>query len=306
MSIQVKQVTKTYGIQKALNEVSFNIPSGEVVGFLGPNGAGKSTMMKIITGYLPPSAGEVEVCGMNIADNTLDIRRKIGYLPEHNPLYSDMYVSEYLSMVAGIYHLPKPDARIREMIGLTGLTPEKHKKIGALSKGYRQRVGLAQALLPDPEVLILDEPTTGLDPNQIVDVRELIRNIGREKTVMLSTHIMQEVQAICQRVIIINKGEIVADNRSEQLSASTFQNEEIINVEFDAPICTESLSLQSGITGISQHGAAHYKITAPGDGNDIRPVIFKWAVENQRVILEMNRERHSLEEVFHALTRSGS
>lgn len=305
MSIQVNQVTKNYGTQKALDQVSFNIQSGEVVGFLGPNGAGKSTMMKIITGYLPATSGSVSVCDMNVDGNALDIRRKIGYLPEHNPLYTDMYVTEYLKMVAGFYHLPMADARIKEMIGLTGLSPEKHKKIGALSKGYRQRVGLAQALLPDPEVLILDEPTTGLDPNQIVEVRELIRHIGREKTVMLSTHIMQEVQAICQRVIIINKGVIVADNQADQLSNDTFKNEEIISVEFDAAVDLSVLKSLPSVTDAMQTSGTRYQIFTNGT-TDIRPMIFHWAVQNQRVILEMGRESRSLEDVFHALTQSGS
>ena len=212
MSILVEKVTKFYGKQKALDNISFEIGSGEIVGFLGPNGAGKSTMMKILTTYITPSYGKAEVCGNDVIEKALNVRKEIGYLPEHNPLYLDMYVKEYLSFVAGIYKLKNKKKRVEEIIKMVGLTPEMKKKISALSKGYRQRVGLAQAMIHDPKVLILDEPTSGLDPNQLVEIRALIKNIGKEKTVMLSTHIMQEVEAICDRVIIIDKGEIVADD----------------------------------------------------------------------------------------------
>jgi len=218
MSIEVSNVIKTYGEQRALDEVSFSIEKGEIVGLLGPNGAGKSTLMKIITCFIPPDSGEVKVYGYDIFEESLQVREKVGYLPEHNPLYLDMFVKEYLEFVAGIHKLGKNTRkRIEEMIELTGLQLEQKKKIGALSKGYRQRVGLAQALIHDPEVLILDEPTSGLDPNQIQDIRNLIRSIGSQKTVMLSTHIMQEVEAICDRAIIINKGKIVADDSLEKL-----------------------------------------------------------------------------------------
>lgn len=237
MSISVSQVTRKFGTQKALNEVSFEIASGEVVGFLGPNGAGKSTMMKIITGYLPQTSGKVMVCGLDVTDNTMEYRRKIGYLPEHNPLYLDMYVKEYLGHIASLYKLGrKSKKRVEEMIEMTGLTPESTKKISALSKGYRQRVGLAQALLPDPEVLILDEPTTGLDPNQIIEVRDLIKEVGKQKTVMLSTHIMQEVQAICENVIIINKGNIVANEKASSLTGASLRNKHEITCEFLTPV----------------------------------------------------------------------
>ncbi|HBX88779.1 MAG TPA: gliding motility-associated ABC transporter ATP-binding subunit GldA, partial [Marinilabiliaceae bacterium] len=209
MSIRVTNVSKYYGRQKALDRVSFSLESGEVVGFLGPNGAGKSTMMKILTSYLSPSEGMVEVCGVDVGSNSSNSRRKVGYLPEHNPLYPEMYISEYLRFVAGIYKIENARQRIEEVIEMTGLGPERHKKVAALSKGYRQRVGLAQALLPDPEVLILDEPTSGLDPNQIGGVRDLISNLGKSKTILLSTHIMQEVKALCERVIIISAGRIV-------------------------------------------------------------------------------------------------
>ena len=218
MSIKVNHITKIYGKQKALDDISFEIHPGEIVGFLGPNGAGKSTMMKILTCFIPPDSGDASVCGFDIFENSMEIRAKVGYLPENNPLYLDMYVREYLAFIAGIHKLKEVDHRIHEMIGLTGLTEEAGKKIGALSKGYRQRVGLAQVLIHDPEVLILDEPTSGLDPNQIVDIRKLIYDIGREKTVMLSTHIMQEVEAICSRSIIIDHGKIVADDQMLNLS----------------------------------------------------------------------------------------
>lgn len=220
MSIQVSGLTKVYGEQKAVNAISFDLKKGEIVGFLGPNGAGKSTTMKMITGYLPPTDGTAKVCGFDVQEQAMDVRRRVGYLPEANPLYYDMYVREYLEFSAGIHRLAKPKARIEEMIQITGLTKEAHKKIGALSKGYKQRVGLAQAMLHNPEVLILDEPTSGLDPNQIVEIRDLIISIGKEKTVLLSTHIMQEVQAMCSRVIIINNGQIVADDSIEGLRRS--------------------------------------------------------------------------------------
>jgi len=218
MSIEIKGVTKLYGQQKALDNVTISIKKGEIVGLLGPNGAGKSTLMKIITCFMPPSSGTVDVCGYNIQDQSIDIRKLTGYLPENNPLYIDMYVKEYLDFIAGIHHLKKTTAsRIEEIIEITGLVDEKSKKIGALSKGYRQRVGLAQALIHDPQVLIMDEPTSGLDPNQLAEIRNLIREIGSKKTVMLSTHIMQEVEAVCDRVIIIDHGRIVADDRVETL-----------------------------------------------------------------------------------------
>ena len=221
MSIEVKQVSKLFGTQKALDRVSFSVTPGEIVGLLGPNGAGKSTLMKIITCFIPPTEGEVTVCGHDIYEESMKVREKVGYLPEHNPLYLDMYVREYLEFVAGIHKIStRRKQRVEEMIGMTGLGPEQKKKIGALSKGYRQRVGLAQALIHDPQVLILDEPTSGLDPNQIQDIRDLIRTIGKEKskTVMLSTHIMQEVEAICDRAIIIHQGKIVADDLTSNLT----------------------------------------------------------------------------------------
>ncbi|MCC6837460.1 MAG: ATP-binding cassette domain-containing protein, partial [Bacteroidia bacterium] len=214
MSIKVENITKQYGEQKALNNVSFEVNTGEIVGFLGPNGAGKSTMMKILTCFIPQTSGKASVCGFDVAEESLEVRKQVGYLPEHNPLYLDMYVKEYLEFIAGLHHIKNVKERIAEMIEITGLQVEQKKKIGALSKGYRQRVGLAQALIHDPKVLILDEPTTGLDPNQLAEIRNLIIEVGKQKTVMLSTHIMQEVEAMCDRVIIINRGEIVANDET--------------------------------------------------------------------------------------------
>ncbi len=228
MSIQVTSLTKVYGSQRAVDNISFKLDKGEIVGFLGPNGAGKSTTMKMITGYLPPTKGDISVCGFEVQKQPMEVRKRVGYLPEANPLYYDMYVREYLAFSAGIHGLGhKAKERIAEMISLTGLTKEAHKRIGALSKGYKQRVGLAQAMMHDPEVLILDEPTSGLDPNQIVEIRELISNIGKEKTVLLSTHIMQEVEAMCSRVIIINSGQIVADDAIEHIKKDGQTLEEV-------------------------------------------------------------------------------
>ncbi|MPL79795.1 putative ABC transporter ATP-binding protein YxlF [bioreactor metagenome] len=220
MSISIQNLTKLYNEQKALENVSLEINKGEIVGLLGPNGAGKSTMMKIITCFIPPTKGSVKVCGYDIFDNPMDVRKKIGYLPEHNPLYLDMYVREFLDFVAGVHGLGKQKKeRIEQMVEMTGLTKEVNKKIGTLSKGYRQRVGIAQAMIHDPEVLILDEPTSGLDPNQLVEVRDLIKNAGKDKTVLLSTHIMQEVEAVCDRTIIINNGQVVADDNTKHLAS---------------------------------------------------------------------------------------
>jgi len=300
MSITVSGITRYYGTQKALDNVSFEIPSGQIVGFLGPNGAGKSTMMKIITGFLPPTEGNVNVCGLHINGNNLEARRKIGYLPENNPLYLDMYVTEYLLFVAEIYKLDNKRKLVEEIIETTGLIPERHKKIGALSKGYRQRVGLAQALLPDPEVLILDEPTSGLDPNQIVEVRNLIVKLGEQKTVLLSTHIMQEVQAICERVIIINKGVLVADESAENLEKGIQRSTANIFIEFDKPAAPEKINAITGVVGVAPKGNG-WLVTAKA-GKDVRPDLFRFAVENDLIILTLTIERESLEEVFQSLT----
>ncbi|MDE5422305.1 gliding motility-associated ABC transporter ATP-binding subunit GldA [Ancylomarina sp. DW003] len=299
MSIQVKEVSKFYGKQKALDNLSFEISDAEVVGFLGPNGAGKSTMMKIITGFLPQSSGEVFVNGMNVTEHSLEIRKQIGYLPEHNPLYLDLYVKEYLEYVAGIYKLgKKKKQRVAEMIDLTGLGLEQNKKIGALSKGYRQRVGLAQALIHDPKVLILDEPTTGLDPNQLVEVRQLIQDIGKEKTVMLSTHIMQEVEAICQRVLIINKGQLVADQASN--SIHSIKESHVFDLQFTSPVSKVYFENIEGISHIEALADNRYQISAK---SDVREQIFLMAISNQLVLIEMKAQERNLESIFHELTR---
>lgn len=300
MSIEVSNITKLYGAQKALNNVSFKVGGGEIVGFLGPNGAGKSTMMKIITCYIPPSSGHVKVCGFDIHEQSMEVRKQIGYLPEHNPLYLDMYVKEFLEFVGGLHKIKNIKSRVAEMIALTGLEVEQKKKIGALSKGYRQRVGLAQAILHDPKVLIMDEPTTGLDPNQLEEIRNLIKTLGKEKTVMLSTHIMQEVEAICDRVIIISKGEIVADDYTETLQKNT--SRQIVTVEFDKDVEAKKLSAISGVTEVKQLEGRSWQLMA-GVENDIRKEIFDFAVKNQLSVLTLNREERSLEDVFKQLTR---
>ncbi|MEN8120790.1 MAG: gliding motility-associated ABC transporter ATP-binding subunit GldA [Bacteroidota bacterium] len=302
MSIIVKNISKLYGKQKALDNVSFEIKSGEIVGFLGPNGAGKSTMMKIITGFIPADEGEVFVNDFNARDNSLEVRKVVGYLPEHNPLYLEMYVKEYLSFVASL-HLPKKEIkqRVRDIIQTTGLTAEQNKKIGALSKGYRQRTGLAQALIHNPEVLILDEPTTGLDPNQIVEIRNLIGQIGKEKTVMLSTHIMQEVEAICDRIIIVDKGKIVADETPDSIKDTKGDKLMTIIVEFDQEIQKELLKKIEGSLKVEQHKENIWLIQSEAN-NDIRSNIFNFAVENKFAVLSMQKQEKSLEEVFKMLT----
>lgn len=300
MSIVVKNVVKSFGRQKALKDVSFSIPSGEIVGFLGPNGAGKSTMMKIISGLIPQSTGDVEVCGISNADYNESFRRKIGYLPEHNPLYLDMYVKEYLMMVAELYKLPNRKQRVIEMVELTGLELEQNKKIGALSKGYRQRVGLAQALIHDPEVLILDEPTTGLDPNQILEIRNLIKTVGRQKTVMISTHILQEVEAICERVIILNRGELLVDHPSTDLSALQNSNGTRVFVEFNKQPDFDSLSAIKDVESMEQQSPTTFEIHTK---SDVRKEIFDFAVQNRLYILTMTSKEQNLESVFHGLTK---
>ena len=298
MSIQVKEVSKFYGKQKALDNLSFEISDAEVVGFLGPNGAGKSTMMKIITGFLPQSSGDVFVNGLNVMEHSLEVRKQIGYLPEHNPLYLDMYVKEYLEYVAGIYKLGENKRqRVNEMVELTGLGLEQKKKIGALSKGYRQRVGLAQALIHDPKVLILDEPTTGLDPNQLIEVRQLIQNIGKEKTVMLSTHIMQEVEAICDRVLIINKGQLVADQAPKNMLNSTNQHQ--ITLQFTSDVSIHLLQNIAGVKHVESLPKHYYHLSA---SSDVRAQIFHMAVNNQLTIIEMKNKEQNLESLFQELT----
>ncbi|MEE0997859.1 MAG: gliding motility-associated ABC transporter ATP-binding subunit GldA [Paludibacteraceae bacterium] len=302
MSITVQNLKKSYGSQLVLDNISFSIKSGEIVGFLGNNGAGKSTTMKIITGYISYDAGSVEVCGIDVEKNPIETHRRIGYLPEHNPIYPEMYVKEYLRFVAGLYKLGSESKnRVDEMIEKTGLTREYKKKIGMLSKGYRQRVGLAQALIPNPDVLILDEPTTGLDPNQIIDVRNLIREVGKEKTVMLSTHIMQEVSAICDRVIIINSGKIVADGKESSIVATDNNSGLALFVEFSEPQDMNALKLVEGVDEISQINSSSYMISSQ---KDIREGIFRFAVANNQVILTMKQQERNMEDAFRYWTNS--
>jgi ABC-2 type transport system ATP-binding protein len=299
MSIEVKNVTKIYGEQRALNEVSFSINSGNIVGFLGPNGAGKSTMMKIITCYLPQSEGSVKVCGFDVVDQPIEVKKRVGYLPEHNPLYPEMYVREYLEFIAGVHKIPNKQKRIDEMIDLVGLTIERKKKIGALSKGYRQRVGLAQAMIHDPEVLILDEPTTGLDPNQIVEIRNLIKSIGENRTVMLSTHLMQEVEAICDQVMIINRGNIVANDKAKNLRA--FQNQQMIRVEFDKSVAPNMLKTIAGVTDVERVNDKTWLLGSASD-KDVRQAVFAFAVEKELSVLTIQKEEKRMEDIFKKLT----
>lgn len=301
MSVIVDHITKIYGTQKALDDVSFNIKSGEVVGFLGPNGAGKSTMMKILTCFLPQTSGNASVCGFDVTEQSLDVRRNIGYLAEHNPLYLDMYVKEYLGFIAGMHHIPNAKSRIAEMIEITGLTVEQKKKIGALSKGYRQRVGLAQALMHNPKVLILDEPTSGLDPNQLQEIRNLIIQIGKEKTVILSTHIMQEVEAVCDRVIIINKGHIVADKATRELKTLE-GGYALVTIEFDKEPDMAVLKAINGINTITVIGPKTLQLNTTSE-RDVRPDIFKYAVEKGLTVLTIHKEEKKLEEIFKNLTQ---
>ena len=297
MSIEVQQVSKTYGTQKALDGVSFSIKSGEIVGFLGPNGAGKSTLMKIITTYIAQSDGVVSVNGHNVSTEPMQVKRSVGYLPEHNPLYLEMYVKEYLNFNAEVHGVSK--SRVAEVITRVGLTPEAHKKIGQLSKGYRQRVGLATALLHDPEVLILDEPTTGLDPNQLVDIRNLIKEIGKTKTVLFSTHIMQEVEAVCDRVIIINKGRIVTDNKLNELKGD---KEQVIEVEFDLRVEEQLLQQLPKLTkAINLHDTT-WQLTF-STTKDMRPAIFDFAHDNGLKLLQQQHKNQDLESLFRSLTK---
>ncbi|TBW30332.1 gliding motility-associated ABC transporter ATP-binding subunit GldA [Gramella sp. KN1008] len=304
MSITVTNISKHFGKQKALDNVNFSISKGEIVGFLGPNGAGKSTLMKILTGYLSADEGEAEISDMDLKDRVSEIQQRIGYLPEHNPLYTEMFVREYLRFCASVYNIEKK--RVEEVIKLTGLTPEANKKIEQLSKGYRQRVGLAAALLHDPEVLILDEPTTGLDPNQLVEIRTLIKNIGKNrpdgkpgKTVFLSTHIMQEVEAICDRVIIINKGKIVADKKLKDLRD---ENEQIIFVEFDYRIEEVALKKIPNLVSAKNTGGFTYELKFDTN-KDMRPVVFDFAHDNGLKTLQLNQKTKNLESLFSELTQ---
>lgn len=300
MSIKVNNISKLYGTQKALNNISFEIGTNEIVGFLGPNGAGKSTMMKILTCYIPASEGKATVCGFDTNEQSIEVRRQIGYLPEHNPLYLDMYVKEFLEFIGGLYKIKNAKERVKEMIEVTGLQVEQNKKIGALSKGYRQRVGLAQAMIHDPKVLIMDEPTTGLDPNQLEEIRGLIKKLGKQKTVMLSTHIMQEVEAVCDRVIIINKGEIVANDTTETLQKNT--TKQVITVEFDKDISVNTLKSIQGVEDAILIDGKTWKVISDVE-NDVRKELFNYAVKHNLSVLTMNKEEQKLEDVFKALTK---
>jgi ABC-2 type transport system ATP-binding protein len=302
MSIIIQNVIKLYGEQKALNNVSFEVKTGEIVGFLGPNGAGKSTMMKIITGFIPATSGLVRVNGINVGTDDPEVRRKIGYLPENNPLYPEMYIREYLGFVASVYKLGKSKKKaIDDIISVTGLTPEQNKKIGSLSKGFRQRVGLAQALIHNPDVLILDEATTGLDPNQIVEIRNLIKEAGREKTIMLSTHIMQEVEAICDRVIIIDKGIIVANEEKKNIYSKLKRTIQVVHVEFDRNPSESDLSKITNVNSV-HHLKDNLWLVESDSEEDIRPLIFSFAVQNKLTVLALQKEENNLEEVFRHLT----
>lgn len=300
MSIKVSSLTKIYGTQRAVDNISFELKKGEIVGFLGPNGAGKSTTMKMITGYIPPTAGTAEVCGFDIQKAPMEVRKRVGYLPEANPLYYDMYVREYLGFSAGIHGLTKPKDRIEEMVTLTGLTKEAHKKIGTLSKGYKQRVGLAQAMLHNPEVLILDEPTSGLDPNQIVEIRELILKIGKEKTVLLSTHIMQEVQAMCSRVMIISSGKLVADDAIENLKQINSQGGLIVT--FENEVKESVLKNLKYVSAVEKMSNTQWRLSS-SKPEELRKEVMQWALNNDININSLQADKQSLEEVFRTLTK---
>lgn len=300
MSVIVRNLSKKYGSQLALDNVSFSAEKGQITGFLGPNGAGKSTTMKIATGFVPATSGSIEIAGLDVAKHPLETKRKIGYLAEHNPLYLDMYVHEYLGFVATIYGLKNTKQLSAEMVEKVGLVREQNKKIGALSKGYRQRVGLAQALIHDPEVLVLDEPLTGLDPNQIVEIRSLIKDLGQDKTVIFSTHIMQEVQFLCDRVVIINKGKIVADKSLAELK-NVGQDRKVVHIELAAVYDSNSLRNMNGVLEVVELTQKEAKVYY-SDQIDIRPELFKWANESGNSLLSLKVEEDSLENIFRQLT----
>lgn len=304
MSIIVKGLTKKFGSQTAVNALDFSVRPGEIVGFLGPNGAGKSTTMKMLCCYLTPDAGTAEVAGYDILQQSLDVRKNIGYLPEHNPLYEDMYVREYLSFVARIHGLANAEARILEVTEMTGLEKEQHKIIGTLSKGYRQRVGLAQAIIHDPKVLILDEPTSGLDMNQLVGVRQLIKDLGKEKTVVFSSHIMQEIQALCQRVIIIHDGNLVADDPIEKLQSGLSGMQQIMVQFAETQIPVASFKAINGVSDVVQNG--NIITIRSKEAKEVKAAIFKTAVDNNLTIVEMKTEATDMETVFRQLTKNNS
>ncbi|WP_077920682.1 gliding motility-associated ABC transporter ATP-binding subunit GldA [Spirosoma sp. 209] len=305
MSIRVQNLTKVYGQQKAVNQISLVAQPGEIVGFLGPNGAGKSTTMKIATGYLPPTDGTVDVNGFDVRTQPMDVRRSVGYLPEHNPLYLDMYVKEYLRFAGSLHGLGGADLsrRIADMIERVGLGREQHKRIGQLSKGYRQRVGLAQALLHNPPVLILDEPTTGLDPNQLAEIRQVIREAGRDKTVLFSTHIMQEVEAVCDRVVIINRGQIVADGPLSQLRGASAGAGVVVIAEFESELATADVLMNlPGVERVEPLGNGQYRVTA-GPDTDLRAAIFRLAADQKLTLVGLRQQENSLEGIFKELTK---
>lgn len=301
MSVKVTQLIKTFETQRAVDGISFEAHKGEVLGFLGPNGAGKTTTMKIITGYLPQTEGKVEVCGFDVSQQTMEARARIGYLPEHNPLYKEMYVREYLTFTAGLHQVKNVARQVDEMVERTGLTSHRHKQIGELSKGYRQRVGLAQAMLHNPDVLILDEPTSGLDPNQIVEIRQLIKDLGKEKTVILSTHILGEVEAVCDRAIIINKGKLVADAPIQELKQQ-FSGQSIVTVEFAEKPDVKQLAGIKNVHAAKALNAHTFQLTADST-HDIRADVFGFAVANKLTLLELRKEVFSVEDVFQQLTK---
>ena len=301
MSVIVSNLTKTFGDQRAVDDLSFEVKPGEILGFLGPNGAGKSTTMKMITTYLQPTSGTATVCGHDVIKDQMDVRRHIGYLPEHNPLYKDMYIKEYLQFIARIHKVDNAKNRIVELIETTGLQKEQHKLISSISKGYRQRVGLAQALLHDPDVIILDEPTSGLDMNQLIEIRALIKKLGETKTVIFSTHIMQEVQALCDRVIIINEGKLVADDPIDMLQ-KRLKGEDVIYLELDKKYDASALESINGVNSVTRVSPTEYTIGA-NNVTDIRPNIFHLATQQNWVILEMRREQKNVEYIFQQLTK---
>ena len=303
MSIEVKNLLKVYGEQKAVNDISFKVNKGEIVGFLGPNGAGKSTTMKILTGYIEQSGGKAYVCGMNVADQPLETKKKIGYLPEANPLYYDMYVREYLAFVAEVHGIQKSKVKIENVIGLTGLSVESKKKIGQLSKGYKQRVGLAAALIHDPEVLILDEPTSGLDPNQIIEIRDVIKKQGKDKTVLFSSHILQEVEAICDRVIIINKGELVADDKLSNLRQRASSSSNTVKVSFKESIDKSWLEQLAAAGSVNKIDANNWQL-ATDNPEQLRKQIFELSLQHNLNIVSLQSDSQSLEDVFRSLTQN--
>ncbi len=303
MSVQIENLTKIYNQQKALDNVSFEAKKGEVTGFLGPNGAGKTTTMKILSCFISQDSGTAKVAGIDTRDNPREVKRNIGYLPEHNPLYKDMYVKEYLNFVAGLHQIKDKSKRIKEMIDMTGLGREQHKKIHMLSKGYRQRVGLAQALIHDPKVLILDEPTSGLDPNQLADIRKLIRNLAKEKTVIFSTHIMQEVEALCKQVVIINQGKVVGKGDLQELKQNAGQQGVEVIVKFDKNINLKQIFKAEGLSKIEKGEEEHQWIISSDGSSDIRTHLFEFAKEKNLVLLEMTQRNYEAEDVFRLLTK---